>query len=53
MTPQSVISFWFEAEPRLWFTKDDSFDQEIRDRFGALLEKARNGDLIDWESDWG
>lgn len=51
MTAQDVLDFWFGAEPRLWFSKDDGFDEEIRSKFGSLLEKARAGQLSDWEQD--
>jgi uncharacterized protein (DUF924 family) len=46
---QKVIQFWFkEAGPEAWFNKDAAFDQELRDRFGALHEKARHGELFQW-----
>jgi uncharacterized protein (DUF924 family) len=58
MTPdaQQVLDFWFgrpgDAEyhrPReQWFRKDDAFDAQIRDRFGALIERALVGELQSW-----
>lgn len=53
---QAVLDFWFglpdspeygmaRAE---WFRKSDTFDDEIRHRFGALHEQALAGALDDW-----
>lgn len=58
MSPDVVLSFWFgTADPpsnlpdevfaRYW-KKDDGFDAELRERFGALHERAVNGELDDW-----
>jgi len=33
---------------RLWFEGGAEVDQEIRERFGADLERARKGELSDW-----
>ncbi len=52
----AVLDFWFgptddpgHAEPRaMWFTKDDAFDATIRQRFGALIERALAGGIDDW-----
>jgi Uncharacterized protein conserved in bacteria len=43
-TPQSVIDFWFrKLTPAHWFTRNDTLDREIRDRFLDLhLELSRN-----------
>ncbi len=47
--PQDVIQFWFSPETRPnWFKKSDAFDAEVRERFGALYERANAGDLDDW-----
>lgn len=53
---QQVLDFWFgrpgDAEyhrPReSWFRKDHTFDAQIRDRFGALIERALAGELASW-----
>ena len=46
---RAVLDFWFvESGPEKWFVKDDGFDSEIRDRFGSLYRRARDGDLGDW-----
>jgi uncharacterized protein (DUF924 family) len=51
MTAASVLQFWFGADDALrevWFRKDPAFDDEIRSRFGALVERALTGALDDW-----
>jgi len=49
---QAVLDFWFgdgDAARGEWFRKDAAFDASIRERFGALLERALSGDLPDWQ----
>ena len=46
--PQDVINFWIEAGPKKWWKKDDGFDTEILNRFGALHNKACAGELDLW-----
>jgi uncharacterized protein (DUF924 family) len=48
-TPDDVISFWREAGPEKWFSKDETFDQACRDRFMPTYEAAARGDLNEWE----
>jgi uncharacterized protein (DUF924 family) len=48
-TPDDVISFWREAGPDKWFSKDEAFDQACRDRFMLTYEAAARGDLNEWE----
>lgn len=54
----SIIEYWFgrnaddavvanEQSP-LWWSKNINTDNEIRDRFGALVLAAEAGDLDDW-----
>ena len=53
---RAVLDFWFGAaddpshgQPRKqWFEKSEVFDAQIRDRFGALTERAIAGDLAHW-----
>ena len=49
-----VLDFWFgtgaargKARPE-WYRKDAGFDEEIRRRFGALLEAAARGERESW-----
>lgn len=47
--PEEVIQFWFrEIDPKLWWKKDEGFDQLLKDRFGALLQQAALGELYHW-----
>lgn len=46
-----VIKFWFDAGADAWFTKDEEFDDSIREKFGPAIETAAAGGLDDWLSD--
>lgn len=53
---EEVLGFWFgepgskeHLQPNAkWFQPTDTFDEEIRQRFGALHAALRNGKLPDW-----
>lgn len=55
---EEVLSFWFgtlddegRAAPtqvQRWWKKDPAFDEEIRERFGALHEALLRGERRDW-----
>ena len=48
---EAVLRFWFvELEPRDWWRKDPELDQRIASRFGALLETAAAGALVEWRT---
>jgi len=57
---QSVLTFWFgdpatddvsySDRKKLWFRKDAAIDAEIRDRFFDLYERARQGQLDEWQA---
>jgi uncharacterized protein (DUF924 family) len=55
---RDVLDYWFGApgspehghERELWFTKRAATDDEIRGRFGALIEAALHGDLETWRA---
>ncbi len=51
-TPRDVLDFWFadglDTFRQAWFQRDDGFDAEIRDRFGAQVAPARDGALDAW-----
>jgi uncharacterized protein (DUF924 family) len=52
--PQGILDFWFgggEAAHKRWFTKDPVFDAEIRSKFMADYERARDGDYDDWQDE--
>lgn len=45
----TILNFWFEElEPKQWFIKDNQLDNEIDKRFGALHQKATQGELYSW-----
>ena len=52
----TVLDFWFGAPGssefgsarKAWFMKDAAFDAAIRERFGALVERALRGELEAW-----
>ncbi|MDO8909370.1 MAG: DUF924 family protein [Pseudohongiella sp.] len=47
-----VITFWFnEIDAKLWWKKDDAFDQLLSERFGNLLAQAAQCELYQWRSD--
>jgi uncharacterized protein (DUF924 family) len=49
MSHYAVLRFWFnEIEPEVWWKKDSAFDALIAQRFGALLDSARVGELFAW-----
>jgi uncharacterized protein (DUF924 family) len=49
MEPADVLRFWREAGPDKWFTRDDAFDAEVREKFLATYEAAAAGKLAAWE----
>lgn len=51
MSPSDVLDYWFsDRARRLWFDKNDAFDEEIRQRFGTLTEEAIAGTHGEWAS---
>lgn len=46
-----VLSFWFrEIDPKLWFTSDKDFDEQIRQRFSGVMQQAAVGELYAWRA---
>ncbi|MCP9799790.1 DUF924 family protein [Synechococcus sp. RedBA-s] len=44
-----LLRFWFEVcQPAQWFRKDPAFDQQVRERFGELSQRALAGELQPW-----
>jgi uncharacterized protein (DUF924 family) len=53
---QAVFLFWFPADAgagarKEWFVKNEAFDQQIRERFGTLIEQALAGGLRAWDAE--
>src|SRR3982074_778762 len=49
-SPETILTFWREAGPDQWFTCDDVFDADIREKFLATYEAAAAGKLAAWEA---
>ena len=50
--PSKILDFWFnEISSKLWWAKDQQFDQLIHNRFGDLVKQASRGELYRWRSD--
>ena len=50
-TAVAILDFWFgdaDAERAEWFRKDDAFDAQIGQRFGAQVQTALAGGLREW-----
>lgn len=51
MTPNDVISFWFEEiEQSKWFMKDLEFDQLLINRFSDIHQQASACELYEWRT---
>ena len=46
--PSSVVQFWRDAGPKMWFAKDADFDSHFRERFLAHHEAAARRQLMEW-----
>ena len=59
--PVEILEFWFgdalgspEAlgpRSQLWFTRNDDFDRQIENRFGALPDRATRAELDEWRAE--
>ena len=47
---ETVLAFWREAGRDKWFTRDDAFDADIREKFLPTYEAAVAGKLEPWEA---
>jgi uncharacterized protein (DUF924 family) len=48
--PADVLAFWREAGKDKWYTKNEAFDAEVRQRFLGLWQQAAAGELASWEA---
>ena len=44
----ALVAFWREAGPSRWFTRDDAFDAQCRERFLDLHMRASRRELEPW-----
>src|SRR3982074_1216081 len=49
-SPETILTFWREAVPDQWFTCDDVFGADIREKVLATYEAAGGGKLAAWEA---
>jgi uncharacterized protein (DUF924 family) len=49
-SPETVLTFWREAGPDQWFTRNDVFDADIREKFLSTYQAAAAGKLAAWEA---
>ena len=50
MNPNEIISFWFSPQVRpLWFNSTPEFDNELKQNYSELFDRAANGELTDWQ----
>jgi uncharacterized protein (DUF924 family) len=49
VAPAGILAFWRDAGPDRWYTRDDGFDREVRQRFLEIWKKAASGELSSWE----
>ena len=47
---EELLAFWFaERAQKLWFDRNEAFDEEIRARFAGLSAEGARGGLAPWE----
>jgi uncharacterized protein (DUF924 family) len=47
-----ILTFWFEeTAPQLWFQVNETFDEQVRERFADSYDLARLGGCDHWKSD--
>lgn len=56
MTPSlevaaGIVAFWEAAGPERWFSRNEAFDEKIRERYLALHERAARGELDGWREE--
>ena len=48
--PSAVLAFWRKAGKDKWYTKNEAFDAEVRQRFLGLWQQAAAGELASWKA---
>jgi len=50
--PKEIIEYWFsDRVKKQWFASTPELDKEIEEKYEALWEKAKLGELDDWGND--
>jgi len=48
---QDILKFWFDdIDESLWWSKDDKFDQVIKEKFSDIHTKATRCELFEWRT---
>lgn len=47
---KEIMDFWTDIGPRGWYEVSEAVDNEIRERWEPLWERARYGDLHEWRA---
>jgi len=51
MSHQAVLDYWFEpGKTKRWFGGGPELDAEIKEKFGTMIQKARDGEYASWEN---
>ena len=50
VTPGEILAFWREAGRERWYTRDATFDNDVRSKFFGLWQQAAAGGLSSWET---
>lgn len=46
---RAVLDFWFDTDnEQYWFAQNDSFDKQIKDKFGKIWQAAKRGECVAW-----
>ncbi|MFL6579863.1 MAG: DUF924 family protein [Burkholderiales bacterium] len=49
---QEILRFWFEeTSPANWWSAESTFDEEVRSRYGGLIDEAARGELYEWRNE--
>jgi uncharacterized protein (DUF924 family) len=49
LSPDDVVAFWHSAGPDRWYEKSQAFDAEIKAKFGAAHDHAKQGKYDHWQ----
>jgi uncharacterized protein (DUF924 family) len=45
---EAIVRFWRDAGRKAWFTRNEAFDEAIRERFDGTHHAAARGELAPW-----
>ena len=51
LTPSDIIKYWFSKKSKqYWFASTPEIDNEIREKFEDVWDRAATGELTDWQN---